>query len=314
MASRRQRLSQRRKAAMGLTHESLAQRQGVELSTVVQVCQPENPDTTRALPLDTGVTTSAPSAVQSEVWLGRAEFEDLIRPRVAETVEAVQYTGAGPEDLEEMPLAGRPSRVPLLAQPGSAEPGHPAAVPEPAHTPVPHQPSLTTIPLDVEPANNQRLRGRSQRFTRFAAAGVLALVGGAASVPLITSSPSGPIHPAATGNPAPVAAIPAPDPGTDASPRSPDSIGPVDTAPAVAPTKPAESPAAPTRAAAVPTPHTAWTASRSAPPAATTTRPPPRPPAIPAEAPARSHPDRFSVSDQHRTPPRPEPPPRPRVH
>lgn len=149
MALRRQGLSQRRRA-VGLTQEALAERLGVERSTVVRweagdteplpsirphmayalevsidqlaelLKESQNAGTTRALSADTKVTIPALlPEVQSEALPGRAEFEDLIRPQVAETVEALrralQSAGVSPEDLDAMLLVGRPSRVPLAS-------------------------------------------------------------------------------------------------------------------------------------------------------------------------------------------------------
>lgn len=260
---------------------------------------------------------------QSEVWLGRAEFEDLIRPQVAEAVEALRCAGVGPGDLDGRAPVGRSSRVPLVAQPVSAELGRPVAVdprdaialgpalsglPADIVHPADIRPSLTTVPLYLEPADVQWRRARSQRF---AVAGVLALVVGAASVPLITSH-SGSIHSAAAENPAPAVAIPAPGTSNDNSPRSTDSTGAVHTAPP--PSTPADGPA-PQGAAAVPTPHTTRsdnrTASRSKPPAAMVTRPPQRTSAGSAEAYMRSQAAAFSANDQHRTRRHREPPQHP---
>ncbi|MGH3882038.1 MAG: Hsp70 family protein [Pseudonocardiaceae bacterium] len=86
-----------------------------------------------ALSADTEVTISvlAPE-VQSQLRLVRAEFEDLIRPQVAETVEALRRAlrsaDVGPEDLDAVLLVGGSSRVPLVAQLVSAELGRPVAV------------------------------------------------------------------------------------------------------------------------------------------------------------------------------------------
>ncbi|MGH4006654.1 MAG: Hsp70 family protein, partial [Pseudonocardiaceae bacterium] len=86
-----------------------------------------------ALSADTEVTIPvlAPG-IQSQVRLVRAEFEDLIRPQVAETVDALrralQSADVGPEDLDVVLLVGGSSRVPLVAQLVSAELGRPVAV------------------------------------------------------------------------------------------------------------------------------------------------------------------------------------------
>ncbi|MGH3803298.1 MAG: helix-turn-helix domain-containing protein, partial [Pseudonocardiaceae bacterium] len=120
MALRRQGLSQRRKA-VGFTQESLAEQLGVERSTIVRwetgdteplpsirpkvaralqvstdqlaelLTEPEPADTARALPADTEVTIPLLlPEVQPEVRPGRTEFEDLIRPQVADTAEALR--------------------------------------------------------------------------------------------------------------------------------------------------------------------------------------------------------------------------------
>jgi len=286
MAPRRQRLSQRRKA-VGLTQESLAQRLGVERSTVVRweagdteplpsirpkvaralrvstdqlaelLSESENADTTRALSADAEVTIPVlRPKVQSEVWLDRAEFENLIRPQAAETV-ALSVPPADIAFPADVNTAGADIR---------------------RDTPVPDLSSVTTIPLNIPLADIQWRRAGSRRFKRFAAAGVLALVGAAASVPFITSD-NGPIPPAPA---TPVAAIPAPDPRSDNTVPSQDSTG----APASL-DKPADG-LAPSGAAAVPAPKTTRssdrTTSRSKPPASRKAPPPPRTPAIPAEA------------------------------
>ncbi|MGH3973324.1 MAG: helix-turn-helix domain-containing protein [Pseudonocardiaceae bacterium] len=405
MALRRQRLSQRRKA-VGLTQESLAQRLGVERSTVarweagdteplpsirpdvaqaLQVSIDElaelltesdhasttTASTTRALSANTTeVTIPVPlSKIQSEVWLGRAEFEDLIRPQVAETVETLRSDGVHSDDVSTENLAvGRSSEVPLVAQPISAEPGRPVAVDadaevaiaispassglpaDPDHTAavstvgadiepykpatitvrargcpesdVPDLSSVTTIPLNLPRTDVQWHRARSQRFKRFAAAGILVVIfaGGAASVPF-TAPRSAPIPPAGAGNPlspAPEAAIPAPSAGSGHgdSPHPEGSTEAIHSAPADAPGTPAGDPAPPA-AAAVPAPHTIRAsnpkrpASRPKPPGSAATPPAPRTPAIPAEAYAWSEMAAATAGDHRRARVRPEAPPHP---
>jgi transcriptional regulator with XRE-family HTH domain len=146
MTLRRQGLSRRRKA-VGLTQESLAEHLGVERSTVVRweagdteplpwirpklaralqvsidqlaelLIASENADTTRPLPSYTDVTIPVRlPEVQSQ---SRAEFEDLIRPPVAETVEmlrrVLRSAGIGPEELEAMLLVGKSSQAPPVS-------------------------------------------------------------------------------------------------------------------------------------------------------------------------------------------------------
>jgi actin-like ATPase involved in cell morphogenesis len=86
-----------------------------------------------ALSVDTEVTIPvlAPG-IQTQVRLIRAEFEDMIRPQVAETVEALRQAlrsaDVSSDDLDAVLLVGGSSRVPLVAQLVSAELGRPVAV------------------------------------------------------------------------------------------------------------------------------------------------------------------------------------------
>ena len=171
-------------------------------------------------------------------------------------------------------------------------------IPEPAQAEVSHRPAVTTIALDVKPADVQQRRTGPRRFTRFAVAGVLALAGVAASVPLLTSH-SGPIPPTAADASAPatsVAAIPAPGPGNGNS-RSKDSTEAIHAPPATPPQKPVDGPATPGAdifgVAVMPAPRTpeittiSQTINQSKPPAAVTPPPRPRAPAVSAEDQAR---------------------------
>ncbi|MCY7341972.1 MAG: Hsp70 family protein, partial [Pseudonocardia sp.] len=66
----------------------------------------------------------------SQVRLGRAEFEERIRPAIVETVEALRraIASAGSPDLDAVLMVGGSSRIPLVAQLVSAELGRPIAV------------------------------------------------------------------------------------------------------------------------------------------------------------------------------------------
>ncbi|MGH3513132.1 MAG: Hsp70 family protein, partial [Pseudonocardiaceae bacterium] len=312
-----------------------------------------------ALSSDTEVTIPvlAPG-VQTQVRLIRAEFEDMIRPQVEQTVEALRRAlrsaGVEPDDLDTVLLVGGSSRVPLVAQLVSAELGRPVAIdadpkaaialgaalaalptpttapdapveedlgyrtvdcgavtetsalaagselPAPTPAEVPQRPSLTALPLDVEPAELQWHRTRSRRLKHVVLAGVLAMftVAGVASIPFLTSR-TGPIPPANAGTstsstpaapgipapdaPAPGAASPAPDAGIG-SDNSSNSGGPIRTAPRAAPNRPASGPAPVATSAAPPswvTTYT-WTSTWSSPPPTTTTPPPP--PTTPKES------------------------------
>ncbi|MGH3934231.1 MAG: Hsp70 family protein [Pseudonocardiaceae bacterium] len=86
-----------------------------------------------ALSADTEVTIPVLfPGIQSQVRLIRSELEDLIRPQVAQTVEALRRAlrsaAVAPEELDAVLLVGGSSRIPLVAQLVSAELGRPVAV------------------------------------------------------------------------------------------------------------------------------------------------------------------------------------------
>lgn len=70
--------------------------------------------------------------VQTEVRLTRAELEAMVRPRLQETVEALERTvrsaGVGLDDLASIVLVGGASRMPLVADVVRAGTGRPVAV------------------------------------------------------------------------------------------------------------------------------------------------------------------------------------------
>ena len=86
-----------------------------------------------ALSADTEVTIPVLlPEIQSQVRLVRAELEDLIRPQVAQTIDALrralQSADVAAEELDSVLLVGGSSRIPLVAQLVSAELGRPVAV------------------------------------------------------------------------------------------------------------------------------------------------------------------------------------------
>jgi molecular chaperone DnaK len=90
-------------------------------------------DAKEALSVDTEVTIPVLTPqVRSQVRLVRSEFEDMIRPQVADTVDALRRAlrsaDVVPQDLDVVLLVGGSSRVPLIAQLVSAELGRPVAV------------------------------------------------------------------------------------------------------------------------------------------------------------------------------------------
>jgi molecular chaperone DnaK len=305
-----------------------------------------------ALSADTEVTIPvlAPG-IQSQVRLVRAEFEDMIRPHVTRTIEALHQALRSAElsaqDLDLVLLVGGSSRVPLVAQLVSAELGRPVAIDadpkaaialgaalfalptgttdadlagdppaqgdavlEPstalaestvagiAQVEIPQRPSLTAIPLDVEPAQLHWRRANSRRVKQGALAGVLALItaAGVASVPFLTSR-SGPNPQADAGTPASSAPLapsapaagtanPAPNAGSgrtsDESSRRGGSGGPVRTTPPAEPNKPARGATKPDPATVPPSApapawvnNYTWTTNWSAPPSSSSVPPKP---------------------------------------
>lgn len=243
MASRRQELSQRRKA-VGFTQESLAEYLGVERSTVIRWEAGDSeplpsirPNLARALQVsidqlaelltasEIAATTQALStdpevsipAVRTEIRQpgpqDETEFEDLVRPQIVETVEALRQAlrsaGVNAEDLAAMLLVGGSSQVPLVASGPD--------VSEPPRTEPPNGPSIP------------RVRSRKAKRLVAASAFALALPVLWLSAPFVTSH--GSVVPrAVAGSPAhavPVGAIPAPNPGAgrDNNSGSADSAG-----------------------------------------------------------------------------------------
>ncbi len=280
MAARRRELSQRRKA-VGFTQESLAEHLGVERSTVIRweagdseplpsirpnlarvlqvsieqlaelLTKAEIAGTTRTLSADPEVTI--PALLPETPPQGRpdeAEFENLIRPQIAETVEALrralQSAGVSAENLAAM----------LLVDGSSARPVVPPG-------------------LDISDPPSLH-RARSRRYQRLVVVGAFALALPAIwlSGPFVTSQ-GGAIPPAAAGSrehATPVAAIPAPNLSRANSASGADSTG---TVPAEPSATPAGGPALPAVGTAPASRSTkAPGTSRTATPSAATMHPP----------------------------------------
>jgi hypothetical protein len=203
--------------------------------------------------------------VRSEMWLGRAEFETMIGPRLPDPVETAPDHGADPRSIEVRPLLGssRASTVAPLFSPAS-----PAAtdVKDDVTADVKDDALIRLDGLDGhEPAPPVASKWASRaklRRSRWAAAGALGLIfaGGAVSVPLLASS-SGAPQPTA-GNTAP-ASLPVAVPASDSpSNRLSEPVNFVQPAPPAAVNPPAEISVSPERAAAPPS-HTARNDNRS---------------------------------------------------
>lgn len=113
-----------------------------------------------ALSADTEVTIPvlAPG-VQSQVRLVRAEFEDMIRPQLTQTVQAMrralQSAQVDPQDLDTVLLVGGSSRVPLVAQLVSAELGRPVAVDADPKAAIALGAAVCALPVDTaQPADS----------------------------------------------------------------------------------------------------------------------------------------------------------------
>jgi hypothetical protein len=97
------------------------------------LCRRECIEAKEALSIDTQVTIPVLLPhVQSQVSLTRAEFEDLVRPQLTETVQALGRTlesaGVTPADLDGVLVIGGSSRIPLVTELLEAQLGRPVAV------------------------------------------------------------------------------------------------------------------------------------------------------------------------------------------
>lgn len=86
-----------------------------------------------ALSTDTDVTIPVMlPGLQTDVRLTRAEFEGMVRPRLTETIEALQRavrsTGLTIEEISRILLVGGSSRIPLVAEMVRSATGRPVAV------------------------------------------------------------------------------------------------------------------------------------------------------------------------------------------
>jgi actin-like ATPase involved in cell morphogenesis len=120
----------------------------------VALCRRECTEAKEALSTGTEVTIPVLlPEIQSQVRLVRAEFEDLIRPQVVQTVEALRRAlrsaDVGPEDLDVVLLIGGSSRMPLVAQLVSAELGRPVTVDADPQVAIAIGAALSGLPADT---------------------------------------------------------------------------------------------------------------------------------------------------------------------
>ncbi len=208
-----------------------------------------------ALSSDTDATIqiSLPG-LHTEMRLTRAEFEEMIRPRIRETIDAlgraVRSAGLGFDDVDRVLLVGGTSRIPLVAEMVRESTGRPVAV-------------------DAHPKHTMALGAAYvAEQSRLAAA----VAGAEAPAPVVAVAP-------------PVAAVAAEPPAVE-----PPAAEPPAAAPPVAPAPPPA--AAPAPAAAPPAAAPLPAAAAPSPEPQATEQPPPRAPVRadpppPAQPPAR---------------------------
>jgi hypothetical protein len=177
--------------------------------------------------------------VQSEVWLGRAEFETMIGPRVPDPAETATERSAGPRSIEVRPLLGSPRAstvAPLFSPAATVEDDVTVDAKDDALIRLDgldgHEPTPPASPKWASRVKSHRLR--------WAAAGAFGLifVGGAGLVPLLASPSGSPYVTAGKTAPAsPPVAVPAPDPASNRLSEPVDFARPV---PPAAPKPPAE--------------------------------------------------------------------------
>src|SRR4051794_9176697 len=119
-------------AALGGTLDELNGDDPALTSAFARVRQ-ECVDAKEVLSADTDVSISVHlSGSQQEVRLTRAEFEDMIRPAIAESIDALQRALTAAEvtadEVHAVLLVGGSSRVPLIGQMVTAALGRPVAV------------------------------------------------------------------------------------------------------------------------------------------------------------------------------------------
>jgi molecular chaperone DnaK len=166
--------------------------------------------------------------MQSQVRLTRAEFEDVIRPLVRETVatlaRAISVAGIAPADLKAIVLAGGSSRIPLVNDMVRSEFGRPVVLDaHPKHTVALGAARLaeqSSAPAGAAPGA--------------APAAVAAAAAAAATVPAPPTDPTLPAPPpapppAGAAPPAPPPAAPTPPPAAAPPPATPPPTRPTPT-------------------------------------------------------------------------------------
>ncbi len=152
--------------------------------------------------------------LQTEMRLTRAEFEDMVRPRIHETIEALgrsaRSAGLDFAGLDRILLVGGTSRIPLVAEMVREATGRPVAVD--AH------PKHTMALGAAWVAEQERVAGASERESPPATAG--------AAIPALVEAASAPVEVIAAPLAVPLEPVDAVEPPTGEPPMVADTPAP----------------------------------------------------------------------------------------
>lgn len=124
------------------------------------LCRRECTEAKEALSVQTEVTIPVLlPQLQTQVQLTRGEFEELIRPEVEQTIEALRRSlrsaALSPADLDAVVLVGGSSRVPLVRQLLRAELGCPIVQSDGSQTAIAIGAALSGLPAIARPGTTQ---------------------------------------------------------------------------------------------------------------------------------------------------------------
>ncbi|MEM9891201.1 MAG: Hsp70 family protein [Actinomycetota bacterium] len=222
-------------------------------------------DAKEALSSDTEVTIPVVlPGVHTDIRLTRMEFEQMIRPSLADSIgameRAVRSASLQMNEIDLILLVGGSSRIPLVGQMVGGELGRPVAVD--AHPKHSVAQGAAWAAADSQEGNLAQVTGVLDNVdpAPAAAAGAVAGAVAAAGAPSAPEAPSVPetsavpdAPPPAVAEPAPAAPAAAPAAPTEAAPPAAPAAAPTEAAPPAAPT-PTAPPAAPVSAPTVAAP------------------------------------------------------------
>ncbi|MBL8925877.1 MAG: Hsp70 family protein [Pseudonocardia sp.] len=181
--------------------------------------------------VDTVVPVALPGITRS-VRLTRGEFEDMLRPAIAETVSAMrrvlEASGVGAADVAAMVLVGGSSRIPLVSEMLSAAFGRPLALDNHPKHDVALGAAIRGTPA-AQPAGVAATGAPGDGMAAAAAVGP-ALSGPPSAAPAAVPSAQPP-PPAWAGGPPPYAPPPSFPPADPFARRGPDGTAPLFTGP-----------------------------------------------------------------------------------